>query len=157
MTSFEYTSGIAEIVGKISSKKQMTGGCINTVYLLKAEKGDFICKWNGDNSFPDMLLLEKKGLEHLAKFQLNVPQVFYADKNCILMEYCPNKNSSSEEAGRNLGMLHKNSEGAQKKFGLHYDNYIGSLNQQNTLEENWVDFFWKISYWQAVGYYSKAK
>jgi protein-ribulosamine 3-kinase len=42
------------------------------------------------------------------------------------------------QTGRGLAQLHQHSAG---EFGLDHDNYIGSLNQYNQKETDWVEFF----------------
>jgi fructosamine-3-kinase len=44
-----------------------------------------------------------------------------------------------EDLGISLAEMHKRSK--SDHYGLNYDNYIGKLPQQNTIHEDWIDFF----------------
>jgi fructosamine-3-kinase len=93
-----------------------------------------------------MFETELQGLKLLAYArEIRVPVAYetgIVDNTAFLLtEFVERGNAyadSSRNFGRKLAALHQHSAGY---FGLEYDNYIGSLPQQNTKSEKWPDFF----------------
>ena len=48
-------------------------------------------------------------------------------------------NDYDEELGRGLASLHRH---GAPHFGLDYNNYIGTLEQDNTTRDSWAEFYW---------------
>lgn len=121
--------------------KILTGGCINNSCKIIANCGSFFLKWNQDA--PNrMFETEKRGLELLRQTQtIYIPDVIEWDKNFLLMEFIDESHQTNnfwEEFGFKLSNLHREST---ISFGLDYNNFIGSLPQDNTIHSNWLDFF----------------
>lgn len=122
------------------------GGCINDCYRLQTSKGAFFLKLNNARRFPKMFETEAKGLALLSSAKaLPIPHVFeYGEVegvSFLLMENIPTgteRDDTMLNLGRGLAALHKQSN---KQFGLEYDNYLGSLPQQNTFADTWSEFF----------------
>ncbi len=89
---------------------------------------------------------EVKGLQLLADTKtIRIPEIVYYsnvdDISFLLLEYIERGTPSSsfwKDFGNALALLHQVSN---DYFGLDFDNFIGSLPQQNNPKDNWVDFF----------------
>ncbi len=144
------TRSLGSKLGKIIQLKNFkfsSGGCINETGILETTEGDFFLKWNQKSLYPDMFEKEKRGLELLnsADHNLSTPKpiltrsdeqhIFLILENIVSTWKQPDY---WQKLGNGLAQLHRNSH---KSFGLDHDNYIGSLKQTNTENENWLDFF----------------
>jgi protein-ribulosamine 3-kinase len=124
----------------------ISGGCINNGGKLETSIGNFFLKWNYQEKYPGMFHAESRGLEILAEAAvIHIPKVIIhgeADEwQFILLEFveqAPKSNSYWKTLGTQLATLHKNSSSS---FGLDHDNYIGSLEQKNTSQQDWINFF----------------
>ncbi|QKZ11462.1 fructosamine kinase family protein [Spirosoma sp. KUDC1026] len=125
----------------------LSGGDINMSAQVFSSEGVFFIKWNhADQS--DMFEVEARGLDLLRQTDaLSIPQVIgfgrEMDKAYLVLEYIdpgPATNASWDALGHSLAVIHSHT---QPKFGLHFDNYIGSLPQTNTLTANGFDFFFE--------------
>ena len=139
-------SALSEKGENITGFRFVSGGCINNGGKLTTNKNTYFLKWNSASSFPDMFETEARGLNLLAaKGSLTIPSVLKTD-SCkshafLLLEWIDagiKKGNYWETLGNGLAELHKNTE---EYFGLDYNNYIGSLAQQNTRVISWPEFF----------------
>jgi len=125
----------------------LAGGDINTSAQVFSSEGVFFVKWNHADQ-ADMFEVEARGLDLLRQTDaLRIPQVVgygrELDKAYLILEYIdpgPATNASWDALGHSLAVLHSHT---QPKFGLHFDNYIGSLPQANALTANGFDFFFE--------------
>ncbi len=121
----------------------VSGGNINNAAKVATSEGVFFLKWN-ENTPDDTFALEVKGLELLQKKGIQVPPVIAfgkeQGKNFLLLEYHQglDKPNFWKNLGKNLAMLHQEK---QDFFGLAYNNYLGTLPQNNTPSTNGIDFF----------------
>lgn len=123
--------------------KKLTGGDINQVYHCITEKNQFIVKANYAEKYPRMFEKEKKGLELLNKSSFIIPKVFSTGSlkqlDYILLEYIkPGINMNWKKFGENLASLHQITNNT---FGLDHNNYIGTIEQINSYENNWFEFY----------------
>jgi len=135
------------IITKVISYDFIAGGCINIATRVETEKGVFFIKWNEGQ--PDGIFqAEAKGLELLRKTHtFQIPEVIgwgkIIERSFLVLEYIdfgvPNKNYW-ETFGHQLAQLHLHT---QSHFGLDFDNYIGSLCQQNNYHSNWHTFYFE--------------
>src|SRR5688572_23542761 len=124
----------------------LTGGSINTALQLITNKGTFFAKYNDHNKYKGMFELEARNLDMLAATRtLRTPNIIahftYEDLDFLVLEFVEAGSPHYEfwsDLGFGLAHLHKNKG---QKFGLDYDNYVGSLHQQNTPTEKWSEFF----------------
>ena len=130
---------------RIESISELSGGDINEVYSIKTSKGEFAIKINDKNRFPDMLHKEALGLDLLDKAGVSIPRVIdefdQQDKQYIILEYIiqeTKQNSFWLRFGEDLSRIHQK---VNRDFGLDYDNYIGSLTQENKIKTSWDQFF----------------
>lgn len=123
----------------------LVGGNINTAAQVFSSEGLFFVKWNPEERI-DMFEWEARGLDLLRSTEaIYIPEVIgygkYRDKTYLVLEYIDPvvpKTDYWESFGQSLALLHSHT---QSKFGLHFDNYIGSLPQSNTLTDNGVTFY----------------
>jgi len=124
----------------------LSGGDINTAAQVFSSEGIFFVKWNHVVDQQDMFETEARCLDLLRQTDaIYIPQVIgygqQLDKSYLILEYIdpgkPDKNYW-ETLGQSLAVLHSHT---YPKFGLHFDNYIGSLPQTNTLTANGAEFF----------------
>lgn len=131
---------------KLNDFSILTGGDINEVFLLHTSTGKLVVKLNNADKFPGMFEAEKTGLESLAHpAVIDVPKVLGTGiinhTAYILLEFkesAPKSPDFAQIFGKHLAALHQTSA---EKFGLSEDNYIGSLPQQNNLENSASDFY----------------
>lgn len=129
----------------IKSLDFVSGGCINNAVRLQTTEGDFFVKWNVQE-LDGMFEAEARGLQILKQSgEIYVPEVLATgkqeDKAYILMEYISSTlphNDFWEDFGRSMAYLHKHS---QTYFGLDFNNYIGSLPQNNEPMGDGLAFF----------------
>lgn len=119
----------------------LTGGCINNAVKLNTDKGLFFVKWNA-NAKANMFQSEYRGLKILKDTNtICIPDVFGFDENFLILEFIAPSNPDNafwENFGQKLALMHQQTH---PKFGLEFDNYIGSLQQSNEQNKNWDDFF----------------
>ena len=124
----------------------VSGGCINNGGKLETNSGAKFLKWNDASRYPGMFKAEALGLSKLFETgTIRIPEVTKVDEvgkhSYILMEFISSAGRKSdffEQMGRTLAALHQNSH---EKFGLDHHNYIGSLDQDNSVMDTWVEFF----------------
>jgi fructosamine-3-kinase len=65
----------------------------------------------------------------------------FENENYVLMEFIDSKTPSPQDQhllGKQLAQLHQTSS---NYFGFEFDNFIGSLPQNNNSHDNWTDFY----------------
>ena len=125
----------------VNGESSIVGGCINNAIKINTNKGDFFVKWN-TNSKANMFQTEYNGLKVLKDTNtIRIPNVLCFDDDFLIIEFIPPSNPNNafwEVFGQKLALMHKQTH---SKFGLDFDNYIGSLYQDNTQNKNWTEFF----------------
>ena len=128
----------------INDLKSVGGGDINDAYRLKTQQKDFFLKLNNPGLYPGMFEVEKRGLELLLeKSSFVIPKPLLAGKtpecDFLMMEWVDLASQGDWiNFGQTLAKMHLQT---QVEFGLDHQNYIGSLQQDNTLEETWSEFY----------------
>ncbi|MFC2107204.1 fructosamine kinase family protein [Bacteroidota bacterium] len=130
----------------INNSMPVSGGDINDAYKLVCEKHSFFIKLNKANKFPMMFETEAKGLDLLASSQeIDVPKVVLTGKSedyaFLIQDYIKSELEMDDywiDFGTRLARMHKHTN---ESFGLDYDNYIGSLPQNNAKHNSWNEFF----------------
>ncbi|MFD1314983.1 fructosamine kinase family protein [Namhaeicola litoreus] len=131
---------------KIKKVEPLFGGDINRAYRITTMNEIFVLKQNSSKRFPEMFKKEKVGLSLLSLAGANVPKINcvfdFDDQQFILMEFIEREKNIERDFwinfGTSLAQIHLKSN---THFGLVFDNFIGSLQQQNTFENNWTTFF----------------
>ena len=122
------------------------GGDINRSFKIKTSEGPYFIKLNDSLLYPGMLETEAKGLHLLEKAgAFTLPNVIAAasfeNYQYLLLEWIePGKPQTGfwENFGESLASLHSQT---RKSFGLEFDNYIGSLPQQNHDAKSFATFY----------------
>ncbi|MFT5617649.1 MAG: protein-ribulosamine 3-kinase [Arenicella sp.] len=144
-----FESAIFQAIGEEAEVKFIhfiTGGCINNTIQLNTNRGEFFLKWNEESSL-EMYEKEVKGLEVLrANSSITIPQVLglgkVENKAFLLLEFIDEGFQSPTywtDFGRKLAEMHKST--TSDKFGLDFNNFIGSLQQNNEFHVDWIEFF----------------
>lgn len=130
----------------------LSGGDINTSAQVFSSEGVFFIKWNHAQQttaeWPTMFEAEALGLDLLRQTDaLFVPNVIgygqQLDKSYLILEYIdPGAPAKTywETLGQSLAVIHSHT---QPTFGLHFNNYIGSLPQNNQSASSGVEFFFE--------------
>ena len=126
--------------------EQVHGGDINLAYCLFTSTGKYFLKVNDENRYPLMFEREANCLDKLREYcSLKIPQVIKQgscnDRQYLLLEWLEKglpKKDMWENFGSALAIMHKQ---PQEYFGLHEENYIGSLNQNNDPHNEWHSFY----------------
>ena len=130
-----------------SSFSPVGGGSINETFRLKlSDNNIFFCKINSASKFPHLFQKEKAGLEIISKTgSIKTPEVidhFIADDQQVLvLEWIQEGERNKSfwiKFGEQLAALHNVSG---EYFGLHENNFMGSVQQLNNLSKKWVSFF----------------
>ena len=140
-----------EILPAITGKQQdfdltsIGGGSINQCYRLRLKDGsNFFLKVNELSPYPALFEKEKEGLYALRPF-FRTPTVLACTAvegwQLLLMEWIDTGIRTDQcwkQFGEQLAHLHSQKG---ERNGWMESNYIGSLVQDNTPSESWVDFF----------------
>jgi fructosamine-3-kinase len=126
--------------------EQVFGGDINQAWCVYTNQGKYFVKLNGAVKYPLMFAREAEGLQLLQnKSGLAVPTVIAVgqvqDRQWLMLDWLEKGTPSTgfwKSFGIGLAGLHRNS---QTMFGLHADNYIGSLRQSNKPTDSWATFY----------------
>ncbi|NQU35795.1 MAG: fructosamine kinase family protein [Bacteroidetes bacterium] len=140
---------LTEYLGRktiVDSYVPIGGGSINETYKISTSEGLFFIKKNSASSFPQMFEKEAIGIKTLgASKEINVPEIIGTGEidniAFLILNYIKPgiiMPSFWGDFGKQLSNLHRHTS---DKFGLNYDNYIGSLHQINTQHCTWSDFF----------------
>jgi protein-ribulosamine 3-kinase len=123
----------------------VSGGSINMSVQLTTNEGTYFVKWNSADKI-DMFRSEARSLKVLRQADvLTVPDVIgygsRGNKSYLVLEFIKaayQQHNYWEGFGESLALLHSHT---QKRFGLSFDNYIGTLPQSNDLTDDGVEFF----------------
>ncbi len=130
----------------ISESSSISGGCINEAIHFTTNVGSFFVKWNKSSMYPQMFEKEALGLNLLKQANcVNVPEVIghgeTKDIAWLVLEYI-NPGIQEKDFWKKFAIsLAKQHKISSENFGLDYDNYIGSLPQDNSFKDNWIEFF----------------
>jgi len=129
---------------KLRAYETVYGGDINRTYRLAMSERDYFIKINSAAKH-DMFETEAKGLQLLAQTNsFIIPEVYetgiFGDNSFLLLSYIESllQGDNPENFAQNLVKLHQTT---QKNYGLDFDNFIGRLPQQNTLNPDWIVFY----------------
>ncbi|WP_205319163.1 fructosamine kinase family protein [Runella rosea] len=143
-----FESILFETFGKaveVNDARFVAGGSINTAARVLTPEGTFFVKFNHAEK-EDMFEKEARGLALLRNTNaIHIPEVYGYGKNggraYLIQEFVENGGQHPNfwrTFGQSLAKLHSHT---QPFFGLNFDNYLGSLEQNNTFYENGIDFF----------------
>ena len=135
---------------KIANRSATSGGCINQSELILMDDGQRYFVKTNHNCPSDMFQREADGLRLIAGTgAIRVPQVVtlggISGSIFLVLELIESRGKSrsfSKDFGGRLAKMHR--EGSchsDGRFGLEYDNYLGSTLQPNSKVESWVEFW----------------
>jgi len=121
----------------------LSGGDICKAAKLETGNGAFFVKWNKDEG---LLRTEQKNLDKLRETGIfRIPECYgciaFEGNTYLLLEYIRSRSPIEcnwQKFGEQLRALHQVS---QDRYGLEYNNYIGTLPQDNSLCTDWTDFY----------------
>jgi len=123
----------------------LSGGDINEVFKITTQNNTYVLKINSLSIHPKMFVKEKLGLQSISLTGANTPDLIKIFSNSqnqfLILEYIEEESTTKsfwKNFATSLVKLHKTSN---KSFGLKYDNYIGSLSQNNAQKRTWEQFF----------------
>ncbi len=143
-----FESILFETFGKaveVNDARFVAGGSINTAARVLTPEGTFFVKFNHAEK-EDMFEKEARGLALLRSTNaIHIPEVYGYGKNggraYLIQEFVESGGQHPDfwrTFGWALAELHSHT---QPFFGLKFDNYLGSLEQNNDFYENGIDFF----------------
>ncbi len=129
----------------ITQTRSVSGGCINSAYILQGNNNCYFIKLNQSHLL-DMFQAEFAGLKELAKSNtVKVPQPIVtgilAGNAFLVLEMfslVPGNTQTDQQLGHQLAALHKKQ---QAYFGWQQDNTIGSTKQINQASDDWITFW----------------
>ncbi len=129
----------------ITNTRPVSGGCINTAYILQAKRNNYFIKFNHAGRLL-MFEAEFAGLKEIAQTDtVKVPQpILYhlLDKHAFLVLEMVSLSSGTGQSDTLLGsQLAKLHQIEQAFFGWHQDNTIGSTEQINPSSDEWITFW----------------
>lgn len=122
-------------------KEQLSGGDINQCSLVVLNTGEELVIKNNNEAPSQMFQIEANSLKLLSNNGLMTPEVISFDQNNLILKYYSPSSANYPlfeiNAAQQLAFLH------QKKgaIGLDFNNYIGTLPQNNSHHSNWIEFF----------------
>jgi fructosamine-3-kinase len=124
----------------------VAGGDINEAFKITTSHSSFFVKYNAAPKAFDMLQKEAMGLELLRSSKaVSIPSVVGTGKAgdiaFLVLEYIDKQYFGTEfmfDFGQKIAKLH---QCTQPRFGLDFNNYIGSLEQSNLQHNAWEEFF----------------
>lgn len=141
------TGALGEEV-RVTGRRTLGGGCINSAARLDTSAGPFFCKHNA-SPLPGLFSKEAACLEAMRSSgtSLVIPRVIaHADPSggapgfliTELLEPGSRVRDFDERLGRGLAELHRSTAGA---FGFETDTYCGAITQPNPWTGSWVEFY----------------
>jgi len=130
---------------KISNIQAVSGGCINSAYLIQGQVNSYFIKLNQAQLIA-MFEAEFAGLKEITDTQsIRVPKPVLSgvinNHAFLVLEAITLGHGnlrSDQQLGQQLATLHRSK---QPFFGWHTDNTIGSTPQQNDASDNWLSFW----------------
>ena len=125
------------------ARDAIDGGCINEAVRLRGNGRDFFVKFNTASKL-DMFAAEAEGLREIAETKsVRVPEPVCWGVACdaayVVLEYlCLGHAGKGAVLGEQLAAMHRVT---RAEFGWSRDNTIGSTQQINTPDADWLRFW----------------
>ena len=129
----------------ITDSNHASGGCINDSRIITLQDGrEYFLKTHPLTSkLPDFFQAEFDALTLLGDSQtINVPKPIVVENEFIVLEIFHEGSQAKdwqEQMGHNLALLHQQTQ--QKQFGFSHNNYLGTTQQVNNWQDNWLEFY----------------
>jgi fructosamine-3-kinase len=144
---------ISEKFGAIRDAPTVSGGMVNSAARVETNAGPVFVKWK-QNAPPRLFSCEAEGLRALSgASMLRIPEVLLVSDDdaasrppFLVLEWLecrPPRNPASfaERLAQGVAALHAGNRASDGRYGLDYDNYLGSLEQRNTKSGSWPEFY----------------
>lgn len=121
------------------------GGTINQVFAVELASGERLCikVQQPGSSCPGMFEAEAAALKRIAASNtIRVPDTLFADSNCLIQNLFTQGAKSAtwhEVMGRGLAQMHLAIQA--KQFGFCMNNYLGTSEQSNLENADWLTFW----------------
>jgi fructosamine-3-kinase len=142
-----FITQIANVCGiVITGFERVYGGDINEAWQLQSTGPRYFLKLNEAERFPGMFAMEAAGLQAIRNnSSMIVPHTIQygllQHKQWLLLQWIE-KGSPGTDSLKNFGeALARMHQRPQAYFGWQQHNYIGSLQQVNTHQDNWAAFY----------------
>jgi len=130
----------------VVSNRLLIKGKINTIYLIKTLKNNFVLKVNSASKLPGMFEAEKIGLNELSiNKNIHVVQPLktgsFYDSSFLILPHIEERKLTRQfwyKFGNQLNSLHQETN---DKFGFTSNNYIGNIPQNNEPLDSWAEFY----------------
>ena len=133
---------LSTIKSSVEQTLPLTGGSICHTQLLKTATGESYVYKQLNNAPKDLFTCEQTSLATLAATGIfKTPKVYNVGQNAILLQYIDIIESTNKHwyrLGEQLAQLHCITNDA---YGFHENNFIGTVPQQNTWQDNWPNFY----------------
>ena len=136
---------------KIIKIQKIFGGCINNSWRIDFTDSIIFLKKNDRDQ--KLLKFEEYCLNDLRKYvntqNIIIPEVIdyfeYENNEFLLLDWLDLNNYDQRKLGAGIAEIHLNSNKKNpNKFGYPVQGFIGTTNQQNGWESNWVNCFIKL-------------
>lgn len=143
----QWKAVLEQALGTIQEWKPLSGGDTSGVHKFSTAKGQFVAKTNSGSRQSGLLAAERDGLLALANTHtVSVPEVVLYEQNgsngeLLVSDFIAAGSktpASLRTFGRGLAQLHQIDSA---RFGWTRDNFIGSLPQSNTQQDQWATFY----------------
>ncbi len=130
-------------LGKIKTIRPIPGGSINLGFQVKTGTGQFFLKMN-DQVPADYFEVEYNSLIILDKYARTPRVMAHGIENGVSflilewIEPVSTHPTAIDDLAFSLAQLHRQTRPA---FGLDFNNYVGSLFQNNNSHDTWIDFY----------------
>jgi fructosamine-3-kinase len=132
----------AELGSRVRDASPVRGGDVDRAWRVSLDDGRTVfAKTSKASADPTRYGAEAHGLRWLAEGPLRVPRVLASDARFLALEWIDlgaPAEGSTEALGRGLAKLH--AMGAPS-FGLERGNFLGTIAQDNTPEDDWPAFY----------------
>src|SRR5690625_1272439 len=130
--------------GEVTFANRLSGGSTSNVYYVRFSQGpEAVFKYD-PTAPPHFFSAEQHGLALLTTCRaLRVPTVYAVQQQGMLMQWFADDNAAARQSqAQRLGeLLARQHRIEGDHYGLNANNYIGSLPQNNTPTQGWVDFY----------------
>ena len=142
----EVADRVAAALGaEIRASRAVSGGSINDAFACELDDGRRVFV-KSNRRYPRMFACEARGLAWLAEAKaLKVPRVLavsgdHDSTGFLVLEYLEAARARDQEValGRGLAALHR---AGAPVFGHHEDNFLATLEQDNTPAADWPTFY----------------
>ncbi len=132
---------LSTIKSSVEQTLTLTGGSICHTQLLKTATGKSYVYKQLNHAPTDFFICEQTSLATLAATGIfKTPTVYSVEQNAILLQYIDAIEPTNKHwyrLGEQLAQLHCITNNV---YGFHENNFIGSIPQQNTWQEDWLKF-----------------